>query len=320
MYSDVELMEAYERAPYAIKKALNDGVAADFIIGIRKRYGFHLDTVSKVIQLIRNTLLGLAAPTDFLGQLTAIGIPEGQARVLITDVNTEVFMPIQKMMRDGISEEDDEEEFAKYQVAPAQPPAVAPPEPVAQAQAPVMSVSEPAPTVQPFASATPAPQPQAPIAASVQDVPPVAVQQPVPAALDPSPIPIPVARQPGPMTPPPYTPPAPMPHARTMASDMELIEHGYDALRVPGMPLPQNPSLATPARTFQTASVPITDTAQAMQAPTPPPLPQRVVPPPPAYGPVVTAPVRLTPVERAHPDAPITKEYGSDPYREPITG
>ncbi|HEX8591226.1 MAG TPA: hypothetical protein VF696_00530, partial [Candidatus Paceibacterota bacterium] len=39
----------------------------------------------------------------------------------------------------------------------------------------------------------------------------------------------------------------------------------------------------------------------------------------PAYTPPpITAPVRLTPVDRTYGRAPITKEFGSDPYREPI--
>ena len=93
-----------------------------------------------------------------------------------------------------------------------------------------------------------------------------------------------------------------------MAEDMRHVQENMQSLS------------ATPARSFQTASVPVTQQPYAPQIPAPqthlPP------PPPPAYTmptPVpVTAPVRLTPVDRAHANAPIAKEYGSDPYRESI--
>lgn len=114
-----------------------------------------------------------------------------------------------------------------------------------------------------------------------------------------------IAPAPPPPAPPPQAPSVPIyrneptlqvpaPHVRTMAEDMQQASHGMQ-----GRPV-------TPARSFQTASVPITSA--------PPPVP----PPPPSYVPPAPAPVRLTPVDRAHAGAPITKEYGSDPYREPI--
>jgi hypothetical protein len=96
----------------------------------------------------------------------------------------------------------------------------------------------------------------------------------------------------------PLVPMESLPRARTMASDMELASHGLQ-----GQP-------ATPARSFQTASVPVT------KASTSAPPPQTAILP--EYKPAPTAPVRLTPVDRTYQTAPITKEYGLDPYREPI--
>lgn len=75
---------------------------------------------------------------------------------------------------------------------------------------------------------------------------------------------------------------------RTMASDMELASHPAPA---------QAPVYQAPP-----ASAPL-----PMESPQPP-----------AYPPPSLASVGLTPIDRTHTNAPITKEFGSDPYREPI--
>src|SRR3989344_4886731 len=128
----------------------------------------------------------------------------------------------------------------------------------------------------------------------------------------------PVLYQPLPTTP-IYNNPAPVPPTpetyhqatRTMARDMELATQGYQG------------QAAQPV--FQSAPAPV----QYAPVPTPiVPSAQPFVPPPqaaptpeplqPNYSSPATAPVRLTPVDRVHTNAPITKEYGSDPYRESI--
>ena len=96
------------------------------------------------------------------------------------------------------------------------------------------------------------------------------------------------------------------PHPRTMAEDMALASHG-----MMGQP-------ASPAVSFQTASVPVTY-AQPVPAPTASLPPHPYTPPAPVpSAPPVMAPIRLTPVDSDHAAAPIRKEFGSDPYREPI--
>jgi len=152
---------------------------------------------------------------------------------------------------------------------------------------PVMEVgprppeSPPAPAPVPPPQVQPVPAPQAP---PVPQIAPPAAQ----ASAAPAPIPI-------------YSPPAPYPehpHARTMAGDIALASQGLQG------------QAATSASSFQTASVPVT------YAPPPPPPPLAPAPPP-QYAPPTAAPIRLTPVDRRS-DTPIKKEFGSDPYREPI--
>jgi hypothetical protein len=102
--------------------------------------------------------------------------------------------------------------------------------------------------------------------------------------------------------------PTPAQHieARTMQHDMELVQAGL-------VPTP-HPSQMTPARSFQTASVPFNMAPQAPVAPVKMPVdqqgtavpsaPPRQLPPP-------------TPVQTT-PSTPIVKDYAQDPYRESI--
>jgi hypothetical protein len=90
----------------------------------------------------------------------------------------------------------------------------------------------------------------------------------------------------------PAEPTVPPPMIRTMESDREALQSG------------SKPSLEakhlTPARTFQTASVPYMPIAIKPDAVPAPPIP---VPPVPAQE------VSTSPIE---------KQYGTDPYREPL--
>lgn len=100
--------------------------------------------------------------------------------------------------------------------------------------------------------------------------------------------------------------PVPHPHARTMAEDMHLASTNLE-----GRPV-------TPASSFQTASVPVT-TPQSLPPQPPQPPPQPIPPSPAPFPKPITAPVRLTPVEPMYTaNTPLRKEFGNDPYREPI--
>lgn len=96
---------------------------------------------------------------------------------------------------------------------------------------------------------------------------------------------------------------APVPTMRTMQHDIELVQHGSIPAPYP-VEIPQlHPAQATPARSFQTASVPVTV----------PPVQPHPVP----------EIVHIVPDATRHPtpstaQAAPAKEYTSDPYREAI--
>lgn len=114
---------------------------------------------------------------------------------------------------------------------------------------------------------------------------------------------------------------------RTMASDMEALMHPDQ----PHMPIP-SPAQSSPARSFQTASVPNTAPEPPRIVMPPIPVASRPVPTVPTIAPAPQEPVPVieTPVTPSSwkpvpPDAvpsssiptrPILKEYGVDPYRE----
>ena len=307
-----QVLGAYRNAPAPVRDAFSSPDTVDVISAIQATHKLHIDTAGLIGRYVGYMLVGLVEPAAFYDRLLGIGMSTEVATNIVREINTKVFQPLQKRMReDGASEKGEtpsERPGEAFEVSSGDKGAAdAVPEPSRAAS--VIPVRTPAAGVQPMRleMTQPAVRPAA--------VPtnPAPVPAPTPSAA-PAPVPAAPTQAPSVVTP---------LHARTMASDMELVQHGYDALQVSGMPLPPTSSLASPARSFQTASVPVTSSApmpQPQEHLAPPSQTAPVPPPPPAYRePVVTAPVRLTPVDRSHPDAPITKEYGSDPYREPIS-
>lgn len=102
--TDEQTLEAYRNAPQIIRDALTDGLAIEFILKIRDRYGFHVDTTDQIVERIRDLLLGLSNPTQFIGELVQLGLNAEQARLLTSDLNAEVFLPLRDQMRNSPSE------------------------------------------------------------------------------------------------------------------------------------------------------------------------------------------------------------------------
>ena len=97
--TEEQVLQAYNRAPKAIQDALSDGPAVDFMVGLQARYSLHIDVAGKVVGRIRNLLLGLSNPTEFLGELIQLGISDTVARSLVGDLNKEVFVPLREEMQ-----------------------------------------------------------------------------------------------------------------------------------------------------------------------------------------------------------------------------
>jgi len=226
-----------------------------------EKYTLHVDQGGILERELLLMLVGEEEPSGFSKELVESGIPAEIVRGIITDVNETIFKKLQATEVDS--------------VLAAKPPYRREP---ARVDVPVMQVGVPAPT----ASAVPAPSVQPPHFNLIQ---------PQPAAQA-------------------YTAPA-APEVRTMASDMQAMQHPEAAPQpvhlavpvsapAPAVPVPNtpstmpsipNPAHVSPARSFQTASVPFTSVPTASQ-------------------PVIEA--------RSMNAAPAGTSYSSDPYREPI--
>lgn len=100
-YTDDQVQDALDKAPEAIQNTLSNGAALDFIINLSSRYGLHVDTAGSLSILIRNLVLGLLSPAEFPGELAALGIDTVTASKITTDLNADVFIPLNELIRNG---------------------------------------------------------------------------------------------------------------------------------------------------------------------------------------------------------------------------
>lgn len=170
-FTDEEVNRAYDAVPEVIQQALGGDELYDFGEKMQTVYHLHIDTVGMVGTLIRNLLIGLINPTEFVSSLQEIGIEKSTVQQLTADLNEKIFIPLQNKMR----------EVGAATPSPSAVQAIPAPAPVAEQ-----------------------PTPAAPQIASVV-TPPVQIQR----AAQPAPTPAPIRPRPAPYTPtPPSTPDA----------------------------------------------------------------------------------------------------------------
>ncbi|MEO6536434.1 MAG: hypothetical protein ABIT47_01970 [Candidatus Paceibacterota bacterium] len=282
--TDDQLLEIFNSSPKPIQDSLTEGAAIDFILKVADRYKLHIDVAGDVTEYIRNMLLGILKPEDFVGKLQFAGVPEPIARQLTADLNKEVFVPLRDEIR---------------KIGGAAPA----PQPSTLAQVPVMQVGS--------ANDVPTPAPQT----SPVVTPPTPQEPPAYNLIRPesqAPVQAPVAQEATMIQP-----------ARTMAGDVDALTHPKSVApaSLPGtMPTVPHPWQTSPAQSFQTASVPYTSmpvNSRAVPAPPPIEIPRSWSPAKPAELPLFKPQASQAPVI-ARPE-PLTKEYGSDPYREQIS-
>ena len=229
-------------------------------------YRLHADQGGLLERELLLMLAGEEQPSDFSKELTDAGIPADIVRNIITDVNENIFKKLQAAELEAAPQE-----------APAEPKPAYRSEP-ARVAMPVMQVAS-------QSAAAPVP----PVTAAPSAPSHINLIQAEPAVVPPSPAPAPISMPASPA----------MPEMRTMASDIDAIEHPNAS--VPAtfaqapvqstMPVIPNPAHVSPARTFQTASVPFTSIPTASQ-----------------------------PIPETSASAPASgiATYSSDPYREPV--
>lgn len=282
-----------EDLPLPIRKFLQSPERDAVSLRLTQKHGLHADDAGAFERAYIYMLLGVFTPDEFVQELRESGLGEATIRELAADVNEQVFKKLRQ------EEREEGPVPAIYRSAPSAPQVP----PMQIGERPAVPENLPGQDELPQWAA-PAPKPEA-IQYSAPPQPPA---PPVVFHTPPQPIPPPPAQQPAPQTPvqstPIYSsapqqqswaPAAGLPYARTMAGDMERAMRGEKS---PVAPMPSAPSSQPPHQVEQ--HPPASPIPAVWQRPS-------------------TAPIHRTPINRlSSPDAPITKEYGNDPYREPV--
>ncbi len=323
---------AFNSAPRPVRSFIVDGkldVAVADIVRIRQ---LHVDAAGILEKCASQMLVGVMNPAQVLGELVLAGVDAETAKKILEDLNQQIFIPVRDKVRhftetgeDLISPPDVDEESA-----PAPAPEIAPQATPIQQQAPTVApqpVFTPVPEAQPAQYAYP-PAPVAvptPVEQPLYQGPPPVVQQPTY-----QPVPVEVAHPPVqlPVHPASHAPePAPSaspygdhPAMRTMATDMRVAQEHPAATPLfteqaprPVAPLP----VPAPAPEATPSVAPFSQVSE-QPAPTFAP-PSTTVPTPEAPLPVTPGAQRVVPPPPNLPGAPLLKQYGSDPYREPLS-
>jgi hypothetical protein len=295
-YSNDELITLMEAAPLLVQQAIESKTTAKTISGIATSFNLHIDVLGKLAELNVLMLLGLVNPDEFLQELITAGIPEADARTIMTEINEKIFMPLREQMRSGA----EKAEQPTRPVAPATPRPTQPVRP--PMQVPPTRVSVPAPSYVPPRPPTPVPpiRPAPQPTPRANDFPPPSVIIQANPRLPERPqqqeyiskVPryVPPPKQ---SAPPKAVPPSPAP---------PIIQKPPQT--------PTQPMNANANKMLEDHEEPHIELKQGVARTAPPPmnLPGAMPPPPPK--PTVSAPPAPAPVSRP--------PYSADPYREPV--
>lgn len=251
------------------------------------RHGIHVDQAGVLEAELLLMLVGQSRPTEFVKALEDAGIDKEKVRAIANDVNREVFVRLRQEERKQAAQVPSRASSPITQVATAEKSLAATTSSDRPREAKTVPPPPNLPGQIPAPPPTPRPAPPPPPRIEVPTPPPAPAVQPEPA-------------------------PAPKPPVQdqntriihTMARDMQALKSGEDPFRVAH---PAPPAWAAAPQSAPVAPPPPPVAPVAKPEPVPP---QAPVPPAPQAPP--PAPATNEPL-RAH-----LKQYGVDPYREPI--
>jgi hypothetical protein len=342
-FSRDSVLSAFRQAPKLVQDTYYDEKTTDVLIAIQTRYNLHIDVAGVLVREVGYLLLGLITPADFFQRIQEGGINSLTATSIVEEINREIFVPLQKRVRDaaqnpvaeseGDGEDEDFDDGLGWKDVS---------EEVSELRAPLIPFGTAAPQAPEYREApayTQTPSYRLPLAS----VPSFAAAPPPPAYIAPpppqtfaAPVAVPV-QTPEPerhyVTPAQAATPAPAPmysaqaseehHSRTMEEDIAYIQNGILPVGLaPAVPaeqirytahtpqtLPYVPQAAQPAPQYQAP--------QYVQ-----PVPQYRAPQP-SFQPEIQPEPRqfadLQPPERRHDFTTAHRasfQPSSDPYRE----
>ncbi len=210
VFTEQEIEKAYSSAPALIQDTLAGDELAEFGSRMQNVYKLHIDTISIIADLIRNLLIGLINPSEFIQSIQEHGVDSQTVNQLARDLNEEIFVPLQeKMKSEGVEREANKNSDSLPVTSTSTPavPTVSIPEvPVApQIRAvvtpPIQVQRQPEAVVAPVPASTPTPSPKPVFAPST---PPAPITAPAPTPQS---------------APAPYTPPVSQPSVPLRADD-----------------------------------------------------------------------------------------------------
>lgn len=287
---DISLEDSIEvllgKVPKPVHDYVLDGLS-DQVRRLMDKYQLHVDQGGVLQRELLLMLLGQEEPTEFMRELSKAGISDATIQTLMIDINEEVFKPLRAAEQGKPIE----------RTTPPPPPAPVAPQPVATPVAPPM----PEPPAQDMRGmrtmqADMQMAQQQPPWGSQYVAPMYAPQQPYPAY---QPVAYMQPQQPQTQT---YWVPVTVP----IAPQQPQMQYVPQPVYQQPVPQPQMPPPAPPV----------------VEPPPPPPIPEPapapdpdawVPPPPPDWQP----PPPLPQFEDQQ-EPPIRKEFGADPYREPV--
>lgn len=284
--SDIEWSVAtlMETLPAPVRTFVRSQERKDIALALSQKYRLHVDQAGTFERSFLYMLLGVSSPTEFVSELRGAGIPDDIVTSLTSDLNEQVFKKLRR-----------QEEAAVTPVPPPAPIAPAPPVPQpspAPRPEPVLPPLESVRTMNTDmerAREAAQPQYQQPY---MPQYPQMAVQY----------VPFPGAYQPMPPPPQTYWMPVPMPQMPPQYQYPQPPQYAPQPVP-PAAPIPV-PTPPPPAPVAETRPIETPNTAEFV----PYEPPRRAEPPP-----------NLPTSEPAAPiSTPIKREYGVDPYHEPI--
>ncbi len=99
-HTPAEIKERFLAAPSAVQEALADeGLATEFILHLRDRFGLPIDKLAPAAALVRDVLIGLATPAEFHSEMAQFAGGEEKATQITTAFNEEVMKQLQASER-----------------------------------------------------------------------------------------------------------------------------------------------------------------------------------------------------------------------------
>ena len=99
-FTDQQITDAYTSAPREVREYLESGDEfVSIITELGRRFSLHIDQMGVVSGLVRNSLIGLLNPQEFLQELITAGIQDAQARQVMDEINKKIFLPLYEKMR-----------------------------------------------------------------------------------------------------------------------------------------------------------------------------------------------------------------------------